>query len=68
MYKRHLVTHRRKLNLKLLTLVMALAMEMQGAYSAKDFSRMVSRARNRSKVRSAVVGRMKAVRLKTTAM
>lgn len=50
MYKRHLVTHGRKLNLKLLTLVMTLPKETQGVYTAKDFFRTVSRARNDSNV------------------
>jgi len=46
---------------------MTLAKETQGAYSAKDFSRMVRRTRNESNVWSAIVGRMNSVKLKATA-
>ena len=57
-----------KLYLKVMTLVMTLAMEMQNAYSSQGFSRMTSMAKNGFNVWGTVVERKKTVGLRKTTL
>jgi hypothetical protein len=54
----------KKLNLKMMTLVIRKAMEMQRTYTALGFSRMTSMVKNGLNVCGTIVGRMKTVGLR----